>query len=158
VSTLQGNVSFVGRTVPGAKIEPFEVKAFEPGNLGFEVWNGTATTNDTGVFTMPGLLPETYDIGIKNGTCLSELATNVTLNSTAVASFGNHEGDVKKSDKVDGSDFALLSGAYNTKPGDAKWNPNADLNRSGKVDGSDFALLSGNYNKRGTGYGYFVNF
>jgi len=158
-STLQGQVSFVGRSTPSDRwIEPFEVKAFEPGNLNNEIWNGTATTNDTGVFTMSGLLPETYDIGIKNATCLSELVTNVTLNSTAVANFGNREGDVKKTDKVDGFDFALLSGAYNTMPGAAKWNPNADLNRSGKVDGFDFALLSGNYNKLGSGFGYFVGF
>jgi len=160
-ATLTGQVSFVGRcaTPPSDRlIETFEVKAFEPGNLNNEVWNGTATTNNMGVFNMSGLLPETYDIGIKNATCLSEIATNVTLSSPGEATFANREGDVKKSDKVDGSDFALLSGAYNTRPTDAKWNANADLNHSGKVDGSDFALLSGNYNKRGSGYGYFVNY
>ena len=160
-ATLTGQVSFVGRcaTPPSDRlIETFEVKAFEPGNLNNTVWNGTATTNNMGVFNMSGLLPETYDIGIKNATCLSEIATNVTLSSPGEATFANREGDVKKSDKVDGSDFALLSGAYNTRPTDAKWNANADLNHSGKVDGSDFALLSGNYNKRGSGYGYFVNY
>jgi len=159
-STLYGQVNFVGRgAAPSDRwIETFEVKAFEPGNLDFEVWNGTATTNNTGGFTMSGLLPETYDIGIKNATCLSVLAANVTLSSPGEASFDNREGDVKKTDKVDGSDFALLSGAYNTMSGDAKWNPNADLNRSGKVDGSDFALLSGNYNKLGDGFGHFVGF
>jgi C1A family cysteine protease len=158
-ATLEGNVTFSGRNPVGTDrwIEPFVVKGFEPGNLTNELWNGTATTNNTGVFIMPGLTPGIYDIGIKNCTSLSELETNVTLTAgvTTVANFGNREGDVKETDKVDGSDFALLSGAYNTKSGDLKWNPNADLNRSGKVDGSDFALLSGNYNKKGDAYGGF---
>jgi len=159
-STLNGNVTFAGRgAAPSDKwIETFEVKGFEPGNLDFEVWSGTATTNNMGVFTMSGLLPETYDIGIKNLTCLSEIATNVTLASPGEANFSNREGDVKCSDKVDGFDFALLSGAYgsrNTTPPDPKWNKNADLNHSDKVDGFDFALLSGNYGVRGSGYGYF---
>jgi len=158
-ATLEGHVNFTGRgAAPSDRwIEEFEVKGFESGNLSHVLWTTNATTNNTGVFTISGLTPGIYDIGIKNATCLSELVTNVTLTAgvTTVANFGNREGDVKKSDKVDGSDFALLSGAYNTRPTDAKWNPNADLNRSGKVDGSDFALLSGNYNKRGDAYGGF---
>ena len=156
-ATLNGQVTFIGRVAPPCStwVETFEVKAFEPGNLNNTIWSGTATTNASGVFTMSGLLPETYDIGIKNATCLSEIATNVTLSSPGNASFGNREGDVQKTDKVDGFDFSLLSGAYNTRSGDAKWNPFADLNRSGKVDGFDFSLLSGNYNVRGSGYGHF---
>jgi hypothetical protein len=157
-STLNGTVTFTGRgSPPDAKfIETFEVKGFEPGNLDFEVWSRTATTDNNGTFHLSGLLPETYDIGIKNLTCLSEIATNVTLSSPGEANFSNREGDVKCSDKVDGFDFALLSGAYGSRPGDGNWNANADLNRSGKVDGFDFALLSGNYGVRGSGYGYFT--
>jgi hypothetical protein len=159
-ATLQGNVTFVGRG--GAPdptwIEPFVVKGFEPGNLTNELWNVTATTNDTGFFNITGVTPGTYDVGIKNCTCLSRLATNVTLTDgmTTVVDFGViNEGDVKETDKVDGFDFALLSGAYNSRPGDGNWNADADLNRSGKVDGFDFALLSGNYNVRGDAYGGF---
>jgi len=158
-ATLVGNVTFLGRgAAPDDKwMEEFVVKGFEPGNLTNELWNQTATTNNTGFFTLTGLTPGIYDVGIKNCTCLSELVANVTLNATTPpVDFGTtREGDVKESDKVDGSDFALLSGAYNTRPGDAKWNEKADLNRSGKVDGSDFALLSGNYNVRGDAYGGF---
>ncbi len=155
-STLEGHVSFAGRGGSGPEwIESFEVKGFEPGNLDFEVWSGTATTNETGVFTMPDLLPETYDIGIKNSTCLSELATNVTLNSTGVGNFSNREGDIKPTDKVDGFDVSMLSGAYGSRPGDSNWKVAADLNRSEKVDGFDVSLLSPNYGVRGAAYGYF---
>jgi len=157
--TLEGHVTFAGRgAAPSDRwIEEFEVKGFESGNLSHVLWTTNATTNNTGGFTITGLTPGTYDIGIKNATCLSELVTNVTLTAgvTTVANFGNREGDVKKSDKVDGFDFSQLSTAYNTKSGDLKWNPNADLNRSGKVDGFDFSLLSANYNVKGGAYGYF---
>ncbi len=158
--TLQGMVNFEGRDdAPNDKwIEPFVVKLFQPGELSQTVRTEVATTNNTGVFTIPDVVVGIYDIGIKNCTCLSELVTNVTLgfNETTVVDFGTiREGDVKESDKADGFDVALLSSAYNTRPGDGNWNANADLNRSGKVDGFDLALLSSNYNVRGAAYGHF---
>jgi hypothetical protein len=165
---LEGHVNFTGRgtppeTMPGCLlydrwIERFEVKLFEPGNLTNVLWAGNATTDDTAVFTIPGLTPGLYDIGIKNCTCLSELVTNVTIDigaPTEVYFSTIREGDAQESDKVDGFDFALLSSAYNTRSGDGNWNANADFDRSGKVDGFDFAMLSSNYNLRGDGYGYF---
>jgi len=158
--TLEGHVNFSGRgTAPDARwIESFNVTLFQAGNLSNVLWAGNATTNSTGVFNITGLDPGTYDIGIKNWTCLSELNTSVTLTAgvTAVVDFGViREGDIKETDKVDGFDFSLLSTAYNSRPGDGNWNADADLNRSGKVDGVDFSLLSGNYNVRGDAYGYF---
>ena len=132
------------------------MKGFEAGNLSNEIWNGTGITNTTGAFVITGLTPGTYDIGIKNRTCISELQTNVVLSSIAVVNFGNtREGDVKLTDKVDGFDYSLLSAAYNARPDDGNWDVNADLNRSGKVDGFDYSLLSGNYNVRVSAYGYF---
>jgi parallel beta-helix repeat protein len=158
-ATLEGHVSFLGRGTNNTRwVEPFEVKLFEADNLDNVTWTGNATTNTTGVFIITRLIPGVYDIGIKNCTCLSELNTSVTLSATVttVVDFGViREGDVKETDKVDGFDFALLSGAYNSRPGDGNWNANADLDRSGKIDGFDFALLSGNYNMQGDAYGYF---
>jgi hypothetical protein len=89
---------------------------------------------------------------------LSELVTNVTVgfNETKVVDFGTiREGDIKETDKVDGADVSALSVAYNSRPGDPNWNPNADLNRSGKVDGFDVSALSYNYNVRGDAAGHF---
>jgi len=158
-AALEGHVSFLGRGTNNTRwVEPFEVKLFEAGNLDNVTWTGNATTNTTGVFIITRLIPGVYDIGIKNCTCLSELNTSVTLSATVttVVDFGViREGDVKETDKVDGFDFALLSGAYNSRPGDGNWNADADLNRSGKVDGFDFSLLTGNYNMQGDAYGYF---
>jgi len=159
--TLKVHVNFTGRGDPGTDrwVEPFVVKFFDNATKLEMGWSPiNATTNAYGNFTIENVAVGTYDIGIKNRTCLSELNSSVTFTAGNVTwvNFGTiREGDVKESDKVDGFDFALLSSAYNTRPGDGNWNANADLNRSGKVDGFDFALLSSNYNARGAAYGYF---
>jgi len=159
-ATLVGNVTFVGRgsATDARWIEPFVVRAFEPGNLDNVTWNGTATTNTTGVFTITRLIPGTYDIGIKNWTCLSELETNVTLigGNTTVVDFGViREGDANDDDLIDSSDFSLLSFAYNTWPGQPLWDPYCDFTRDDYVGSTDFSLLSFYYNQWGDAYGYF---
>jgi len=158
-TSLEGRVSFGGRGLaPSSRwIETFAVKLFKPGNLSNVLWEGIATTNETGVFTITNLTPGTYDIGIKNATCLSELKTGVLLSGAiTVVDFGTtREGDINETDKVDLTDFSKLSAAYNSKSGDLNWNANADLNRSGKVDGFDVSALSPNYNVKGAAYGHF---
>jgi len=158
-ATLEGHVSFLGRGTNNTRwVEPFEVKLFEPGNLDNVTWTGTAITNTTGVFIITNLTPGTYDIGIKNWTCVSELNTSVTLSSdtTTEVDFGTtREGDLVESDKIDGFDVSALGMAYGSRPGDGNWNPNADLNRSGKVDGFDVSMIGMYYGEWGDAYGYF---
>jgi len=157
-ATLEGRVSYIARDEsPLQWIEPFLVRGFEPGNLTNELWNGTATTNTTGVFTITRLIPGTYDIGIKNWTCLSELETNVTVTggNTTVVDFGTtREGDSNGNDAVTGIDFSLLAGAFGSIPTDLNWNANCDFNRSNAVTGMDFSLLNGNFEDVGPLYGY----
>jgi hypothetical protein len=157
-ATLHGLVSFQGRGTPPSDrwIEPFEVKLFEPGNLDNVLWEGTATTNETGVFTITVFTPGTYDIGIKNWTCLSELETGVVFSGGEVTEvdFGTtREGDASNDDYVDGSDLALLSGAWYSYPGQPNWNANCDFNRDNYIDGSDLSLLSGNWLQWGDLFG-----
>jgi hypothetical protein len=59
------------------------------------------------------------------------------------------EGDVNNDDRIAGGDFSLLVTAYNTRPGDARWDPRADLDADGRVAVSDFSLLASNYGLRG---------
>jgi hypothetical protein len=54
-------------------------------------------------------------------------------------------GDLNGDFKVSLSDLVLLANAYGSKPGDAKWNPNADINGNDKVDLSDLVLLASHY-------------
>jgi len=160
-STLKGQVSFAGRGTPPNDrwIEPFNVTLFEPGNLSNVLWTGVATTNNTGVFTIDNIPSNTtYDIGIKNWTCLSELVTNVTVgvNETVVVDFGiPREGDTDNDDQVKLIDFNRILTSYGAKPGDPNWNPMYDFNRSGRIDTADFNLVLTNYGGKGDAYGYF---
>jgi len=158
-ATLVGNVTFESRgSAPDAKwSEPFVVKGFEPGNLTNELWSENATTNNTGFFTISGLTPGKYDIGIKNWTCLSEVVTNVTLTAgmTTVVDFGTvKQGDANDDDLVGSGDYSLLSFAYGTWPGEASWDPNCDFTRDDYIGSGDYSLLSFYYNQWGHLYGY----
>jgi len=153
-ATLEGHVSYLSRyTPPNATwAQPFVVRAFEPGNLTEELWNSTATTNNTGVFTMSGLIPGTYDIGIKNCTALSELNTSVTLSAgmTTVVNFGTtREGDSDGNDAVVILDFSILAAAFGSVPASGNWNPNCDFDRNGAVVILDFSLLASNFGQAG---------
>jgi len=154
-ATLEGHVTFPAARV-GDKAELFVVKLFEAGNLSNVLWTGNATTNSTGVFNISSLAPDTYDIGIKNATCVSELESGVlTAGNTTVVNFTIREGDVHSDDYVDMVDYGDFSYAYETLPGDAKWNANADLDRSGYIDMSDYSMFSYYFNEMGAAYGHF---
>jgi len=56
-------------------------------------------------------------------------------------------GDIDRSTKVDGGDFALLNLSFGLCEGDTGFNPGADLNQDGCVDSSDRSLLLSNFGK-----------
>jgi len=155
--TLRGQVNFMGRGTPGTDrwVETFVVRFFDNATKVEKSWSPiNATTNNTGVFTITGVVAGKYDIAIKNWTCLSEVVTNVTLSAGAltVVDFGTtREGDANGNDAVTGMDFSLVSGVFNTAP---PGNPNCDFDRNGAVSGMDFSLLNGNFNKVGSLVGY----
>ena len=153
--TLKGQVNFIGRGDPGTDrwVEPFVVRFFDNATKLEKSWSPiNATTNNTGVFTITEVVAGTYDIGIKNWTCLSEKVTNVTLNVGAltVVNFGQiREGDVDGNDAVTGMDFSLLTGAFGSTPASPNWNANCDFDRNNAISGMDFSLLTGNFGKTG---------
>ena len=156
--TLQGQVTFEGRDdAPNDKwIEPFVVKLFQPGELSHAVWTGVATTNNTGVFTITDVVASTYDIAIKNATCLSKVVTNVTVvfNETKVVDFGTtREGDANNDDYIDASDYSAVSAAWLSWPGQPNWNAAADFSRDNYIDASDYGPLSINWLKWGDLFG-----
>jgi hypothetical protein len=62
-------------------------------------------------------------------------------------------GDITCDGKVDMKDISLIAKAFGTKPGDARWNPNADVTGTvagvpdGKVDMKDISLAAKNFGK-----------
>jgi len=56
-------------------------------------------------------------------------------------------GDIDGSFTVDLGDLVILAKTYNSKPGDARWNPNADIDVSGQVDLGDLVILAQHYNQ-----------
>jgi parallel beta-helix repeat protein len=56
-------------------------------------------------------------------------------------------GDINKDCVVDIFDAILLAGAYNSKPGDPNWKPNADINGDNAVDIYDAILLANHFNQ-----------
>jgi hypothetical protein len=154
-SILEAHVAFPMARV-GSLVEPFEVKLFNPGTSNV-VWEGVRTTNNTGWFNITDVVVGTYDMAIKNCTCLSELVSNVTVigGVGAVVNFIIREGDIDDSDYVDMGDYSALSTAFNTLPSDPKWNANADLDRSGYIDMGDYSLFSTYFNQIGHAYGRF---
>jgi parallel beta-helix repeat protein len=150
---LEGHVSFTGRGSNNTKwAEPFNVTLFEPGNLSNVLWTGNATTNNTGVFTVSGLTAGSYDIGIKNWTCLSELNTSVTLTAgmTTVVDFGTtREGDANNDDYVNILDASSLASSYGSSEGGPDWNAHCDFNRDGNINILDASTLTNNYGQHG---------
>ena len=153
-ATMEGHASLV-RKAGASWITPLDVRMFEAGgNLTFEQFPASGTTNATGVFVLSGRAPGTYDIGIKNWTSLSKLSTNVALtdNATTVVNFGTIvEGDCNHAgvgtDRVNFDDYIDVLVNY----GAAYWK--ADFDRSGTVSFDDYITVLVNYGKQGDLYG-----
>jgi hypothetical protein len=54
-------------------------------------------------------------------------------------------GDLNHDGIVDIFDAVKFAGAYNSRPGDKNWNPNADINGDGFIDIFDAVILAGHY-------------
>jgi len=147
-AALDANVTFVGRAKASQWIEPFVVHFI---NATTET-NVTATTNGTGWFTVTGIQPDTYDVGIKNVSCLSEVVTgqSFVMNQSTVIDFGTpREGDVDGNDLINMLDKGPLADAWNTWPGQPLWNPSCDFNRDGIINMLDKGPIGNNWGQWG---------
>ena len=148
---LQVHVNFIGRDTNNSRwIEPFDVWLLTPGTSQV-VWAGNRTTNSTGWFNISDIVVGTYDIAIKNWTCLSEVASNVTVSEGvgAVADFTTREGDANNDDYVVMSDLGCILPAWNTQVGDPEYSVKYDFNRDGYITMSDLGLMLPNWNQHG---------
>jgi len=149
---LEGIVSFPGRDKSYDRwVEELEVRFWEYGSE--KSWSPVpAITDRNGYFDVFGIPPGTYNVAIKNWTCLSELETGVVLPDGEVTEvdFGTtREGDANDDDWVTGSDRSLLYAAWGSHEGDPNWNPHCDFNRDGWITGADRNLMYTYWNQHG---------
>jgi len=157
--TLEGHVDLstaLGAAPAPKWIQSFVVKGFAPGTLNVN-WTRNATTDEFGVFTVSGLDADTYDIGIKNCTCLSELEAGVVLtegNLTQVTFDLIRQGDCDENDMATAGDRGLLYDGWNSaniiQDGHL-----CDLDRDGGITAADRGLLYDQWNTGGAAYGGF---
>jgi hypothetical protein len=57
------------------------------------------------------------------------------------------QGDINRDGKANLQDLVLLAKAYNSRPGELKWNPAADINFDGVINLSDLVILANHYNQ-----------
>jgi hypothetical protein len=114
--------------------------------IGQNTFNGT-TTLATLYFTVKSL--GTTALHLQNTSLLDnsdpfpQEIPHTTTDGTVNA--GGIPGDINGDGKVSLADLVILALAYGSKPGDAKWNPNADIDGNGVVGLTDLVILALHY-------------
>lgn len=89
-----------------------------------------------------------YDVAVKADTrWMRKVTSSVDLRNRAT--FTLLTGDCNGDNEVDIGDFAILSTAFGSSPGDPNWDENADLDCDMEITIGDFALLSNNFGQSG---------
>jgi hypothetical protein len=110
------------------------------------VWNETDTLNP-GNYSITG-----YANSLNNETWEMNPADTQLTNDTVQAE--ELVGDLNGDGVVDVFDAVLFAKAFNSKPGDPNWNPDADLNNDGVVDMFDATIFASHFGQsigNGTG-------
>ena len=148
---ISGTVQFDGR--PAAPhlsyVSPLTVTLAPVGCPDRDV--RATTTDASGKFTVCSIYTGTYDIRVKSATTLAVITNSVYLKSgTRVVNLGLlRSGDCNNDNQVDIKDFSILSAAYATSPGDARYDARADLNGDGTIDVLDYSWLATRFGEHG---------
>lgn len=109
------------------------------------------TLDSAGNYTLSDVPNGTYDLSFQASHWLRRVVRNITVSGANVGGVNVSltNGDVNGDNEVGLLDFALLTAAFNTQPGDAAWNPNADLNGDDEVGLLDFSVLVRSFGQTG---------
>ncbi len=117
------------------------------------ITNYVATSNDSGVFIVPGVSIGTVDILVKHSHTLAELRTGVIGSGNNSFNFGTlRQGDANNDNFINVTDFSILATAFNTLEGQPNYNANADFNDDGIINITDFSLLATNFGQSGDSF------
>lgn len=107
-----------------------------------------ATLDASGDYSFTtSLSPGLYDIYAKGSHWLRKARFGATLTGSGISglNFSLFNGDCDEDNEVGIGDFALLSTAFGSTPGDPNWNAMADLDGDDEVSIGDYAILSSNF-------------
>lgn len=92
-----------------------------------------------------------YDVRVKASHWLRRLRAGVLFTGSGATGVdvSLFNGDCDGDNEVGIGDYAILSAAFGSSPGDPNWDAEADLNGDDSVDIGDFAIQSGNFNMLG---------
>lgn len=144
---VNGNVELTDGCPPAGEAVTIEFRN------GVNVVDTQSTTLDaSGNFTVTTTARGNLVVAAKASHWLSRAINNVSVTDYGVWNVnftGLVNGDMNNDNSIDIADYAILSAAYNSAPGDLNWNPDADINCDEAVDIADYAILSANYNQVG---------
>lgn len=100
-----------------------------------------------GTYTLSTAITGTCKIAAKGSHWLRKLSADLSISPSLPVTVNLilPNGDINRDNEINIGDYAILSSAYNSAPGDPNWNPEADLNGDDAVDIGDFSILSSNY-------------
>jgi len=123
---------------------PVTVELRQNGNV---VRTATVNLDASGNYSIPAVLPGTYDLAFKASHWLRVVVPGVTVEDAEVTGVDVSltNGDVDGDNEVTLFDFGELVAAFGSMPGDGNWNPNADLDGDEEVSLFDFGVLVKNF-------------
>jgi|GEM_PF-944910 hypothetical protein len=123
---------------------PVTVELRQDGNV---VRTATVNLDASGNFSIPAVLPGTYDLAFKASHWLRMVVPGVTVDGAEVTGVDVSltNGDVDGDNEVTLFDFGKLVAAFGSLPGDGNWDPNADLDGDEEVSLFDFGVLVKNF-------------
>jgi hypothetical protein len=162
-ATLQGHVDLKRKYAAGNSTweTPLVVRFFDNATHNETAWSPINITTDAyGNFTATGVGVGTYDVGVKNWTCLSRMSlgkafsagNTTTINFTTAGVLT--ESDTDNNDQIILNDFNRVLTKYGLGPGDPGWNAMYDFDRSGVIDLADYNLVLTKYGQVGDIYQY----
>ena len=150
-AVLIGGVALQGRPTPphACWVCDLTVTLTIPGE-GAPSYQFSPSTDEDGNFTVAGIEPGAYEVRVKGSHTLQNLQTVSLTNGANSVGFGVlREGDANDDNLVSILDFSLLSGAFGTQVGDARYDARTDFNADTYVTILDFSLLASNFGQMG---------
>lgn len=145
---ISGNLNLEGLSVAPPSSVMFEYRAPSSPAVVYRCPATVAPNGDYTVYSPP--TPGAYDVSVKVTHWLRRTVNAPNTNGD-ISGFDITllNGDVDDDNEVTIGDYAQLSSAFGSSPGDPNWNAMADLDGDEEVTIGDFSLLSNNFGEVG---------